>query len=70
MTNAALIKKLQRLVDIHGIAQVAVWLNYRDGRSIATWISTGKIPRVRVAQVETLVANRVNRRPVEQHQGA
>jgi len=38
------IKKLEKLKDIHGAAQVCVWLGLKDTRTLNTWISRKTIP--------------------------
>jgi hypothetical protein len=55
MNNAALVKNLRKLVDVHGAAQVAVWLGYKDTRSINNWVSTSTIPRARVERVRSVL---------------
>lgn len=55
MSNASLINGLQKLVDRYGAARVAVWLNYKDTRSIHVWLSTKNIPRARHELVRSVI---------------
>lgn len=59
MSNASLLRRLRKLVDQHGSAQVSVWLDYKDSRSIGVWLSSGKIPRARIERVRSVVETRL-----------
>lgn len=61
MSNASLVKDLKRLVNRHGQAQVSVWLNYKDTRSISVWIATGRIPTVRHELVKSVLNERLKK---------
>lgn len=52
------IKQLERLIQIHTPAQIAVWLEYSDPRPILMWIRRGSIPPSKVARVEALLAEK------------
>lgn len=55
MSNVALVRKLRKIVSRHGAAQVAVWLKYKDTRSIGVWLAKEKIPAARIELVKALV---------------
>jgi len=53
-----MITKLKKLVARHGAAQVAVWLRYRDTRSILGWIESERIPECRITLVKEMLKER------------
>lgn len=50
--------ELERLVNIHGAAQVSVWLGYKDTRAIRQWSQRKTIPAARVDLVESVIKKR------------
>ncbi len=50
------IKKLKKIVDKEGAAQVAVWLCYKDTRAILAWLNRKRIP----SHMELLVNRLIN----------
>lgn len=53
-----LIDQLEHLMQLHGPAQIAVWLQYKDHRAIQMWITRKKIPTCRIAKVEKLLKDK------------
>lgn len=39
-----MIKDLEKLKNLHGAAQVCVWLGIQDTRTLNTWISRKSVP--------------------------
>lgn len=50
-----IVKKLKSFVDLHGAAQTAAWLGYRDSRAVSMWITRNEIPKARVELVKQLL---------------
>ena len=50
-----LVKQLKSFVDLHGAAQVSVWLGYRDSRAVSQWITRNEIPKARIEMVKSLL---------------
>lgn len=50
-----LLKQLKAFVDLHGAAQVSVWLGYRDSRAVSQWITRNEIPKARIELVKALL---------------
>lgn len=49
------LKDLEKLINLKSPAQVAVWLGYKDTRSIHQWLQRGVIPKARVDRVKELL---------------
>ena len=49
------ISSLKKIISIHGAAQVAVWLKYRDTRPINQWLTRNKIPETQREAVKHLI---------------
>jgi len=50
-----LVKELKAFVDLHGAAQTAAWLGYRDSRAVSQWITRNEIPKARMELVKQLL---------------
>lgn len=49
------LKDLEQLINLHGAAQVAVWMGYKDTRPIRQWIQRKSIPEPRIVRVKKLL---------------
>jgi hypothetical protein len=61
MSQRSMIEPLRKLISIHGAAQVAVWLNYRDSRQVNQWVSSETIPKCRVEKVKALLSEKLKK---------
>lgn len=51
-----MIKKLEKLKEKHGAAQVCVWLGIKDTRTLNTWLSRKAIPFHMLEKVTELLS--------------
>ena len=51
------IELLRDIVSRHGIAQVSVWVGYKDTRAVAHWLERGRIPLHKQTMVAQMVKN-------------